>query len=257
MKLAILISSDHTFPKQQVKTACRLAKRLSVPLTGIISTEHSTNYHLVGDGGYLAMMDEVSDIARQKLQKSIDKFKSVCADEKVAQDWSGTYGFIRHEWETLSPYFDLAITTGDFSAPEFADVGISATLQINETSKIDGFDGRCVIAWDGSLQAGRAIRAALPLMTRFADVVVISIDAESRSLPTDIGSYLAAHGIKAEILSLVSGGDTVAHVLLDESRNADLVVMGAYGFSSTLEKWFGGVTETMRTECKTPVLFAR
>lgn len=71
-------------------------------------------------------------------------------------------------------------------------------------------------------------------MTRFADVVVISIDAESRSLPTDIGSYLATHGIKAEILSLVSGGDTVAHVLLDESRNADLVVMGPMGFLQRL-----------------------
>jgi len=32
--------------------------------------------------------------------------------------------------------------------------------------------------------------------------------------------------------------------------------MGAYGLSTTLEKWFGGVTETVKTECQTLVLFA-
>jgi hypothetical protein len=32
--------------------------------------------------------------------------------------------------------------------------------------------------------------------------------------------------------------------------------MGAYGVSMTLERLFGGVTERMRRDCKTPIIFA-
>jgi len=256
MKLAILMSATDAFPERQLANACNLARQLDVTLTGIISSEDSIDYHPVGDGGYLAVLDNVAEVAEKKLQTCADRFRASCAAEQVAQEWFGTHGFMRHEWEELSPYFDLAITTGSFSAPEFAGMGISATLQLADQVDIGSFDGRCVIAWDGSVQAGRAVRSALPLMRRFAEVNVLSIDARNRSLPTDIGGYLAANGINADVLSLASGGETVARLILDEAKNADLLVMGAYGVSATLEKWFGGVTEAVRADCVTPVLFA-
>lgn len=256
MKLAILMAANEDFPEKQLVNACKIARLMSVPLTGIASSEASIEFQPIGDGGYLAALDTVAEIAEQNLKRYIAQFRSTCAAEGVAQEWLGTHGYMHHEWKGLSPYFDLAITTGSLSAPELAGVGISATLQVTENARIDRFDGRCVIAWDGSAQAGRAVRAALPLLPRFEEVDVIMVDPKTRTLPTDIAGYLAANGITANVLNLASSGETAARLIMDEARNSDLLVMGAYGFSAMLEKWFGGVTETMRTGCDTPVLFA-
>jgi len=256
MKLAILMAANEDFPERQLVKACKIARLMSVSLTGIASSQASIEFLPVGDSGYLATPDSMVEIAEQNLERCVAQFRSTCATEGVTQEWLGTFGYMHHEWKGLSPYFDLAITTGSLSAPELAGIGISATLQLTEDARIDRFDGRCVIAWDGSVQAGRAVRAALPLMPRFQEVDVITVDPRTRSVPTDIAGYLAANGITANVLSLASSGETPAGLIMDEARSSDLLVMGAYGFPAVLEKWFGGVTETMRTGCNTPVLFA-
>jgi nucleotide-binding universal stress UspA family protein len=106
------------------------------------------------------------------------------------------------------------------------------------------------------LRAGRAVRAALPLLPRFKEVSVLAVDARNRTLPLDIGSYLAANGVAADVVSLSSSGEKIGQLILQEAAQANLLVMGAYGFPATLERLFGGVTETIRKECITPVLFA-
>ena len=72
----------------------------------------------------------------------------------------------------------------------------------------------------------------------------------------DIGAYLGSHEISANILREPSSGSSIATLILEEAEKADLLVMGAYGSSKTLEKMFGGVTETMRRDCRKPVIFA-
>jgi len=75
-------------------------------------------------------------------------------------------------------------------------------------------------------------------------------------MPHDIGVYLAAHNISANILSEPSSGTHAASLILEEAATASLLVMGAYGVSATLERLFGGVTERIHRDCKTPILFA-
>jgi nucleotide-binding universal stress UspA family protein len=256
MRLGLMLSGQGAFPQKQVEQACALARALDLPLTAIISGEDSVDYHPVAGGGYVAVIGEFAEIAEKNLLQTVEQFKSVCAKQKIAQEWFSTRGFIHHEWESLSPYFDLAITTHPFSAPEMATIGLTATLQLADTSQIGAFDERCVIAWDGSLRAGRAVRAALPLLPRFKEVSVLAVDARNRTLPLDIGSYLAANGVTANVVSLSSSGEKIGQLILEEARQASLLVMGAYGFPARLERLFGGVTETIRKECITPVLFA-
>ena len=256
MRLALILSAQGDFQQKQVEQACALAGALDLPLTAIISGEDSVDYHPVAGGGYVAVIGELAEIAEKNLQETVKQFKAVCAKQKIAQEWFSTKGFIRHQWEILSPYFDLAITTRPFSAPEMATVGLTATLQITDQSQIGAFDDRCLIAWDGSLRAGRAVRAALPLLPRFKEVSVLAVDARNRTLPLDIGSYLAANGVADDVVSLSSSGEKIGQLILQEAAQANLLVMGAYGFPATLERLFGGVTETIRKECITPVLFA-
>lgn len=257
MKIAVLISATGDFPETQIAQAINLARTLDASLTGIITSEQSFEYYPMVAGGMVDLVQDRITLAEKRVMACVEEFKSSCDAQGMAMEWYGKHGFIRQEWPELSPYFDLAIATSAFSAPELAGIGISATMQVTDETKIDGFNGRCVIAWDGSMPAGRAVRAALPLLPRFKEVGVITVDAKNRSLPTDIGSYLAANGIEADISSEVSGDETTATLILDQARGADLLVMGAYGSSMMIEKIFGGVTETVFSACSVPVLYAR
>jgi nucleotide-binding universal stress UspA family protein len=256
MKLAVLLSAGHPFPEAALNQAAKLAKTLDLPLTGIISSEQGLDYYPMGEGGLIDVMQEKIEQDDKRILDCVKRFQSICRNHDLAQDWHGRHGFIRQEWASLSPYFDLVMVPAPFSAPEIANLGLSATLQIQNDALINGFDQRCVIAWDGSLPAGRALRAALPLLPRFEQVDVISVDAKTRSLPTDIGTYLAANGITATITTEVSGDDSVADLILEQARNADLLVMGAFGGSMMMEKLFGGVTEAVYSTGTTPVLYA-
>jgi len=256
MKLAVLISAGGDFPEKQVANACLVAKALDVPLSGVISSDQGLDYYPVDTGGFIDVAEDSIAKAEQRIRSCGAQFKTICESHAVSQDWYGKHGFVNQEWSTLAPYFDIAITTAPIAAADIAKLGVAATLQLDDQAVIGGFDKRCVIAWDGSSAAARAVRAALPILKRFQSVDVIVVDAKSRTLPADIGGYLAAHGISSTITSEVSGDSPVSAVIMDQARQADLLVMGAYGTSSMIEKLFGGVTEVMRTDCKTPILFA-
>lgn len=256
MKLAVLIPAGDNLADQQVRQACKLAKLLDVPITGMVTTEEGIAYYPGDASGFAEMVQANIQQAEARIEAGIEAFKRICDDVGVAKDWYGRHGHIRQEWPPLSSYFDVAIVTAHLSAPEIASIGVAATIQLSDDTTITNFDERCVIAWDGSAPVARAVRAGLPLLRRFRQIDIITVDAKSRTLPTDIGSYLAAHGIEATINTEISGDDTVASLILDQAKNADLLIMGAYGLSTILEKLFGGVTETVRKNCKTPVLFA-
>lgn len=105
------------------------------------------------------------------------------------------------------------------------------------------------IAWDASLEAGRAVRAALPLLKAAKQVVILQdpaeLDEEERTSadPRDLGRYLAMHGIATVETAGVAGGDE-GHALLAAAaqRGAKLLVAGAYGHSRMREWVLGGAT---------------
>ena len=256
MRLAVLMSAKTGFAEGQVMSACRVANALDLPLTGIATSEDSLQYYTVGAGAYAAAASQSITLIEQELETLSEQFRQTCIDSHVAHEWLGFHGFMRVEWPTLSPYFDLAIVAPPLSAPEIATCGVSGTMQLPDDADIGDFKDRCLIAWDGSRESGRAVRAALPLMARFDLVEVMIVDPTSRTQPYDIGGYLAAHGIGANIIRETSSGDSIAGLILEESNRADLVVMGAYGVSMTMERLFDGVTERMRRKCVTPIIFA-
>ena len=116
-------------------------------------------------------------------------------------------------------------------------------MQLPDNVEVGEFSGRCLIAWDGSAESSHAVRATLPLMTRFDFVDAMIVDPTSKTQPHDIGSYLAAHGIGTNIIREPSVGSSVAGLILEEANKTNLLVIGAYGVSMTLEQLFGGVIE--------------
>ncbi len=121
---------------------------------------------------------------------------------------------------------------------------------------------RAVVAWDGSIQATRALRAALPLLQLTSDVKVLIVAEEAKwdgAVPgADVGEYLGRHGLKVEVERLDDAGLDIATTLLNavDEENADWLVMGAYSHSRARQMFLGGVTRTILGSATVPVLMA-
>ncbi len=123
----------------------------------------------------------------------------------------------------------------------------------------------CVsIAWDGSLEAARAVGASMDLLIGADDVRIVLVDpfagegGHGAEPGADLAAYLSRQGIKVEVNRLPSSGHSVSDVLAQHAldNNAGLIVMGAYGHSRLRERIFGGVTRSMLSRITVPILMA-
>ncbi len=119
------------------------------------------------------------------------------------------------------------------------------------------------VAWDGGLHAGRAVRAALPLLRGASRIVAIQQLAglpPHRQATADLSAlraYLGLWGLTVDFEEIAAEGDT-GELLLEAARGcrADLMVCGAYGHSRARELVFGGVTRTVISAGWSSVLLA-
>lgn len=120
-----------------------------------------------------------------------------------------------------------------------------------------------IVAWNEGREALSAIRAALPLLIAADNVDITIIDpprhGPNRSDPGGaLSQMLARHGVRAEVSVLAKTMPRVSDVLTRHmaDKNADLLVMGAYGHSRFRESILGGATRNMLQMAKFPVLMA-
>src|SRR5262249_17762401 len=120
---------------------------------------------------------------------------------------------------------------------------------------------RIGICWDGSRLAARALRDAMPFLSRADALTVISINGDKA--PTEASQdrlikYLASLGLPAKAISLDANHaaiqPTILSIAADESL--DLLVMGGYGHSRLQETVLGGVTREMFRSMTLPTLMS-
>jgi len=128
------------------------------------------------------------------------------------------------------------------------------------------FDGRArnvLIAWDGSMEATRAISNALPLLKRAQQVNVVLFNVARGSSVhgqepgADIALFLARHGVKVNLTNQFTELD-IGNALLSlaADKGSDLLVMGGYGHTRLREVLLGGVTLTILKTMTLPVLMS-
>lgn len=120
--------------------------------------------------------------------------------------------------------------------------------------------GHVAVAWNGGLEAARAVTAAMPFLKGAEDVTILTVGAPCppEATPEALAGYLASHGVKASIRNPEAGGESMSAALLAAAgeANADLMVMGAYTHSRLRELVFGGVTYEVLSAADIPVLMA-
>lgn len=112
----------------------------------------------------------------------------------------------------------------------------------------DSLSGPAAIAWDGSPQAGRAVRAALPLLAMASEIHIVQcvsgLDRDATEPDVDpLNAYLQLHGVGEGAPVLVEGDDEgAALIAAAKDKTATLLVAGAWGHSRLREAVFGGAT---------------
>ena len=118
---------------------------------------------------------------------------------------------------------------------------------------------RPIIAWNGSLEAARAVGFALPFLTQCeggVDVYAVQ-ERKQRTETEELQRYLSWHGIVAKRLSVEDSRPIGISLLAQASANqAGLIVMGAYTHGHYRQFLFGGVTRYVMEHAGIPILLA-
>lgn len=113
------------------------------------------------------------------------------------------------------------------------------------------------IAWNGSLEVSRAVKATMPIIESASKVTILCGGAAAPHGATteDLLSYLEIRGVGAEVVKFdTSGGIAKGLLRSTAEQGADLMIMGAYGDSHERETIFGGNTQTVVETAEIPVL---
>lgn len=107
------------------------------------------------------------------------------------------------------------------------------------------------IAWDGGLEVGRAVRAALPILRSASSVTVCQAaseigDRDRAGVPPDLlKQRLQAAGVPSQVMAInASSSANAAEKILSLAGEGSLLVSGAYAHSRAQEMIFGGATRT-------------
>jgi nucleotide-binding universal stress UspA family protein len=113
-----------------------------------------------------------------------------------------------------------------------------------------------VIAWDGSLEASRAVISTLPLLAAAKQVTIVTATGKPASVTADeLRDYLAAHDVSASV-QIIEAKSNVAWALLDTANKvgADMMILGAYSRNQELERLLGGTTQYIVDHATIPVI---
>jgi nucleotide-binding universal stress UspA family protein len=266
--------------------ALTVGNRLGAHIEALhVSIDPRDSVAYVGEGMTSAMIEDVMASAEQeaneRLKRARQRFEESCSKNGVTQSTEvgagdkATAGFtevVGREEDYVASKGRLAdlIVAGRSDSAD--DLSPSATL---ETALMD--TGRPVlvvppgetavhlgttiaIAWNGSVEAGRAVTAALHFLCEAEKVTVLEVEEAGKHGPSaeDVVHYLAQHGVSATKRDIRANAGSVAENLLSAVReeNVDLLVMGAYTRSRLRRLIFGGVTGDILENSPVPVLLA-
>lgn len=130
-------------------------------------------------------------------------------------------------------------------------------LMLPRASWAEPLGRRVVVAWNGSREAARALKDALPFLVAAEAVTVVAAGEAAGAALEGAAALLRRHAVPA-VTRQVEPGPLAGATLLDAAAEAggDLLVMGAYGHSRLREIVLGGATREVLRGAGLPVLFS-
>lgn len=278
--------SDATAEAGTLGTAFALAKMFNshIDALHLRADPMESIYDFVGENGSPSLVKEMMEAAEDNAQRvaarvrkgfeaaaakaRIEIVHRPSAQAKPSASYAENTGLKDYWIETPGRACDLIVArrprnSADVIARVIAESALMGTgrpVLLAPTRAPDKVGSSVAIAWNGSIEASRAVASAMPFLIRARSVTAISVvekGGQDHNLD-GLVHYLRWHGIRAKPAVVNSrGGDTGKAVTGAASRaKADLLVMGAYTHSRVREMIFGGVTKHVLGASRVPVLLA-
>lgn len=256
---------------ERLRLAMDLAKRFGGQVSGLFAQLDRSGPSIVARRG--------SDHYLQAAVESEAAFQAAVAESGVPAAWRklpfGEHNFVIRETVICSRYADLTIV-GQYDAERARhlvpdDLNEQLLLESGGPVLFVPYAGhfatvgqRVQIAWNGSREAARAVRDAMPFLQTAAEVRVLALHSREHhsddlDLPqVSIVDRLAVHGIKARYEVLKPEGIGVMDLILSRSADegSDMIVMGAHGDYGFPYLHRGSGTRHILRHMTVPVLMA-
>lgn len=271
----ILLHLDHSQGcDNRVQVGLELSKRFDARLLGVFVLQ---DYIVPAYAEAQISMDLLVDLRaknEERAKKKISACKAMAKKAGVALQIKLEEGPLTPILRGHSKYADLLLSGQDNpDDPDNSSYAVAddmlleaacASMVIPHSGKIKPPGERILLAWNASREAARAVRAALPLLQRAKEVVVISSEpntvAEGEGHPhaQRIADYLEAHGVTSVSSGIDDPDRNPAQAIISQAAEmqADLIVMGAYGHMRLREIILGGVTRELLKTSPLPLLMA-
>lgn len=273
----ILVHVDATpASRTRIQLALTLARRFDAGLSGL----HVIPEPDVPPYFKPSVVERIAKIYAENAKVAADLakvlFDEETKDAHVATAWGCVTGDMEELIAERARFADLLVlgqfdtenppTISAFLLPAKVVFGSPAPiLVVPNADKFSDVGRHALIAWDGSREAARAIRDAMPLLQAAERVSVLVIDPRQQghmhegTHTSELVAHLDRHGIVAAAEEITLLEHRVASDLLDHASQlgADLLVMGAYGHSRVWEFVVGGTTQDLLERTTIPVLMSR
>ena len=267
MKSILLHVNDDPGQESRLLATLALVRQHGARLTCVQVTPIS-DYVVTDPFGGMYQVQTLLEQLANKAVEARSQIEDRLVNESLEWDWSVYDGDVAGTIVQRSQLSDLIVLSqADNARPRprpqslVADIALhvrTPVLAVPIAAPAFNPGGLAMIAWNGSPEAGHAVRAALPMLKRASSVHVVTFD-ENEDLPAnDLRQYLAAHGIATECAIHHLDGKSVGEALClaATTRDAAFVVMGAYGHSRFREAVLGGVSRHMMAQSTVPLLLA-
>jgi nucleotide-binding universal stress UspA family protein len=214
---------------------------------------------------------QAASLARARVHEWCNRHGGVAAAVGEAPGWAANWCECVGEFEPIVTRYgrlsDFIVlprpAISEIAAQRCADAAIFGTgrptLLVGDTLT-ENLARHVLIAWNGSLQASRAVFGAMPLLRLAKRVTIftaLEYGAEAVDLE-DLATSLRDRGIRTPEVVFPSGERSTgaALVMAAQSHHATLIVMGAYTHSRLREAFLGGVTKHLLTHAPVPLLMS-
>jgi nucleotide-binding universal stress UspA family protein len=271
---SILLGLDNsTYGDASIALGIRWAKRFDAVLggLGIIDEPAIRRPELVpiGASHYKEHRDQVLlERATSQVESLLDGFARQCTEAGIVHRRLEDVGSAAETILLEAQSYDVIVlgqqSHFQFASPERTDSTLTDVLKNTPRPVIavpETFDDKStvVIAYDGSLQAARALQAFESTgLAKSGDVHVVSVGADPAETARHAEravDFLTFHGVKAVPRVLNPRGEATAEILLRqaESLDAGLLVMGCYGQPTFREFFLGSVTRSLLGASRVPL----
>lgn len=258
----------------RLEAAAGMARQLGAHLVALYV---ATPVHLPpgaqGRGASAAYLREARETAREKTAAIRNAVTTVCEASGVSHEWH--YGEADHLESLLEIVHHVDLTVLNqvsfdqfedrltFQLPERLMIGAGGPVLVlpkgHSAVDLDRM-GTVLIAWTYSREAIRAVRDSLPILAK-AKSVTLFICGQAPKEDTDpseaVIAYLERHGIHATLVGESLSGHAGEEILqMADSMKADLIVMGAYGHTSLLDKLFGSASRYVIGHTRVPLFMS-